>query len=449
MKNANKKAKTAIALTMLSMDCASGSVVDFKLTGDWQVTVEVRTPGSNEKINEIRAVIDLLQPISVNVENERYDKLPEFNPKAWGWKKGVALNQIKAQECTTCFALNPESIKVAAAVNNDAVIFEKGKDYEADINWGSVGFLPEGRIKPDQEVFISYQYTPQRIDSIVLTLQNELILKHGTSEIAVPKPPELIAGEQRIMNIYTSKKIKKLDLDNLYPILETIYPEPSKPSPTIAESVLPATMKKLANGGKIRILAWGDSVTAGNFLVDKSEQWQKLFADRLRKRFPKAQIELITEAWGGHNSALYLSAPSGSIHNYREKVLDVKPDLIIMEFVNDAVIQGDQLDKQYGAIYDDIKKINAEWIAIVPHYIRPDWMGLGGQKNIDNDPRPYVKSLRQFATKNHIPLADASLRYGRLWRQGIPYNTLMQNNVNHPDPRGMKIIADSLMELFP
>jgi hypothetical protein len=76
-------------------------------------------------------------------------------------------------------------------------------------------------------------------------------------------------------------------------------------------------------------------------------------------------------------------------------------------------------------------------------------MGLTKQYDIDDDPREYVKFLRNFTSKNKIPLADASLRYGRLWRQGIPYNTLMKNNINHPDARGMKIFADALMALFP
>jgi hypothetical protein len=50
--------------------------------------------------------------------------------------------------------------------------------------------------------------------------------------------------------------------------------------------------------------------------------------------------------------------------------------------------------------------------------------------------------------KNGLALADASKRWGRLWRQGIPYMTLMLNAINHPDPRGMGIFVDSLMELF-
>jgi hypothetical protein len=76
-------------------------------------------------------------------------------------------------------------------------------------------------------------------------------------------------------------------------------------------------------------------------------------------------------------------------------------------------------------------------------------MGLNRERDIDNDPRPYVAGLRQFAPAHNVALADAARRYGRLWRQGIPHSALMLNSINHPDARGMKIFADALMELFP
>jgi len=50
---------------------------------------------------------------------------------------------------------------------------------------------------------------------------------------------------------------------------------------------------------------------------------------------------------------------------------------------------------------------------------------------------------------HHIALADAARRYGRLWRQGIPYLTLMENGINHPNLAGHQILADSLLALFP
>jgi hypothetical protein len=60
-----------------------------------------------------------------------------------------------------------------------------------------------------------------------------------------------------------------------------------------------------------------------------------------------------------------------------------------------------------------------------------------------------VKGVRLFAERHGVALADASARYGRLWRQGIPYLTLMENNINHPNLYGHGIFADSLMALFP
>lgn len=44
----------------------------------------------------------------------------------------------------------------------------------------------------------------------------------------------------------------------------------------------------------------------------------------------------MTEAWGGRNTDSYRNEPAGSVHNYKEKVPDLKPDLIVSEFVNDA-----------------------------------------------------------------------------------------------------------------
>ena len=76
-------------------------------------------------------------------------------------------------------------------------------------------------------------------------------------------------------------------------------------------------------------------------------------------------------------------------------------------------------------------------------------MGLARQREIDEDPRPYVPWLRAFAAANGVVLAEASRRYGRLWRQGVPYNTLMTNTINHPDARGLRLFADALMALFP
>ena len=126
----------------------------------------------------------------------------------------------------------------------------------------------------------------------------------------------------------------------------------------------------------------------------------------------------------------------------------MKPDLIVSEFVNDAWLSVKEVEARYGKLLADFTAIGAEWIILTPHYVRPDWMELTRERDIDADPRPYVAGLRRFAARHNVALADASLRWGRLWRQGLPYTTLLLNAINHPDHRGMQLFADSLLALL-
>jgi len=213
-------------------------------------------------------------------------------------------------------------------------------------------------------------------------------------------------------------------------------------------------MAKLEKGQPITILAWGDSVTEGACLKNEEDRWQVKFVEGLRKLYPRSQIKLVTEAWSAHTSGQYLAAPPGSPHNFEKSVLNVHPDLIVSEFINDWTLTAKQTVQQYSRILRAFNTIGAEWIILTPEYTYPGWMdgphwgGITDEHFLDRDPRPYVHALRRFASEHHVALADASLRWGRLWRQGIPYTTLLVNGINHPDARGHEIYARSLLSLF-
>jgi len=423
---------------------AAGTPAELKLTGDWDVLVTL------QKAHTPATTVRVAPAEMVTVAGEKFASLPEFNPKTGGWVKGAQLHGVQAQETTTPFLLDPESLVLRSGPEPDAPLLRRGEDYEADLAWGTIGRSPHSAIKETQPVFASYRYAPLRLDSIVLTRKGQIVLRPGEPRSAAPLPPALEKGERRLANIWVPGKLSRLGPEHLFPVLESAYPEPRKPKPTPAEKLLPAAMKKLRSGERLRILAWGDSVTVGTHVPDwEHNRWQEQFVARLKARFPRANIELQTEAWGGRNTASYLAEPPGAPHNYREKVLAAKPELIVSEFVNDAGLSPERVNERYGKLLADFREIGAEWIILTPHYVRPDWMGLNRERDIDDDPRPYVTGLREFAARNQTALADASLRYGRLWRQGIPYTTLMLNSINHPDARGMKLFADALMELFP
>lgn len=424
----------------------SAAPVAFLVADDWDVQVTFPDAGGTA----VGTVVHVGRPEWVTVTAEKYDSLPVFNPRAGGWVKGAQLTGVRAQETTTPYLLDPTSLVLRAGPEASAETFRKGEAYEADLSWGTFGRTTNSIIKDKQPVYASYRHAMLRLDAVVLTRDGRVEVRQGKPLAAAPLPPKIEAGERHLGNIWLLGVIEKLSTDHLFPILESAYPELPKPSPTPAEKLAPKALKRLRSGESLRILAWGDSVTVGTYVPDwQRNRWQEQFVARLKERFPKAKIELVTEAWGGRNTGSYLAQPPGAEHNYKEKVLGAKPDLVVSEFVNDAGLNPEQVEKQYSKFLADFQAIGAEWIILTPHYVRPDWMGLNRERDIDNDPRPYVTGLRQFSAKHNVALADAALRYGRLWRQGIPYTTVMLNSINHPDARGMKLFADALMELFP
>ncbi len=309
----------------------AGPPADLKLAGDWDVLVTV---------NELRVItttVHVAQPEIVTVTAEKHDSLPQFNPNAGGWAKGAQLRGVRAQETTTPFLLDPDSLVLRAGPEPDAPLFRRGEDYEADLVWGTLGRSPHSAIKETQPVFANYRHARLRIDAVVLTRKGQIVLRQGEPRSAAPLPPTLEKGERRLANIWLPGRLNRLGPEHLFPVLETAYPEPPKPKPAPAAQLLPKTTKKLRSGEPLRILAWGDSVTVGTYVPDwEHNRWQEQFVARLKARFPQANIELQTEAWGGRNTGSYLAEPPGSPHNYQEKVLAAKPDLIVSEFVNDA-----------------------------------------------------------------------------------------------------------------
>jgi len=95
-----------------------------ELTGAWTVSVSATAP------NGVRAEarVEVPRPEAVTVRHERHEWLPVFNPDAWaGWQKGQPLAGVKAQECTACFALHPDSVVIAAGSADDFTFQVEGR----------------------------------------------------------------------------------------------------------------------------------------------------------------------------------------------------------------------------------------------------------------------------------------------------------------------------------
>lgn len=410
----------------------------WELDGDWGVRIE-NSPWGERRL-EIRP------PQAIHVHDEHAPGgLPEpQSPTPDGWLRGLPLSGVRAEECTIPGALLPGSLVVKDAPGTTGTVLVRGRDYDFDSEWGTIWRLGEGKLPAGRDVWFDYAHVPQRLDSAVATAHGEVVLREGRPHAAMPVPPPLAPGEERLANFHLPGPMDRLSRHHLFPILETTYPEKPVSGLCPAEQCFPQTMAKLRSGETIKILTWGDSVT-------EVGRYQPLLLAGLRARFPKADIQLLAEAWPGKTTVDYLNQPAGGAHSFEEKVLAVRPDLILSEFVNDASLREEihVTRSRYERIRKAFQGIGAEWGVMTPPYVKPDWMGLDRQRDIDEDPRPYVRFLREFAREHGLAVADAAGRFGRLWRQGIPYLTLMENGINHPNPAGHQILADSLLALFP
>ncbi|MDQ1257908.1 MAG: hypothetical protein QG656_2516 [Candidatus Hydrogenedentes bacterium] len=442
----------AMSLLLIATLCAADDplalphAMPVKIAGPWTV---VLGPGSVETERGVLTLaepvtVEIPPPVSVRIENEKHDALPVFNPQTGGWIKGAKLARLVAEECTATGLLDPASVRVKPE-SGDAELFVLDKDYALDPFWATFGRIDGGTIPEGKPVFVDYVYTPCRLDTIVLDAKGQVRLVTGAPGIGAIEPPALAEGETALANVWLPGAVAQLSGENLYPIA---YESAPPQTPSQAERCLPKTLAKLRAGEPVTVVAWGDSVTNGGAVKPESLWYQHVFQQRLQARFPQSIVTLRTAAWGGGNSQGYMSAPPGGQYDFVRDVLDPKPDLVTIEFVNDAYFDEQGVRDHYGKIMSILGGIGAEVILITPHYVRPDWLHVDTLKTSD-DPRPYVKGLRLFAAEQGIALADASADWGALWRQGIPYTTLLNNGINHPDARGHEIFARRLMEVFP
>lgn len=295
-----------------------------------------------------QVIVEVAPPEPLAVSGEIHGDLAQWEPRAAGWLKGDKLQALRAQETTTPGLLHADSLAVQACDSESAdlqVTLVRGVDYEIDEQWGTVGWLPGGALasaaaKGPVSVSVTYMWTPLRLDSIVLRIDDSIELRMGKPYGAAPPLPLLNPGERRLMNIWLPGRIAQDGLTpaSLFPVLEKATSLP--PDLPLTRGSLRRTLEKLKSGQHVSIVAWGDSVTDGGYLPSQADRWQEQLARALRDMYPGATIDLRTEGWGGRSTSSYLAEPEGSERHFPTAILGDSSspvDLVISEFVNDAV----------------------------------------------------------------------------------------------------------------
>jgi acyl-CoA thioesterase-1 len=210
--------------------------------------------------------------------------------------------------------------------------------------------------------------------------------------------------------------------------------------PELGVARLPRTRQKLEAGEKVRIVAFGDSITAGGDASEPALIFWERWAAALRLKHPQATIETTNGATGG-------DATVQGLQRLLEKVLQQKPDLVLIGFgMNDHNREGYgvPLDKFSANLRTLITRIRADTGAEIVLFSafppNPKWHF--GSHNM----QAYAEATERVAREEHCAFADVYHSWMSLSARKKPED-LLANNINHPNDYGHWIYFEALQAI--
>lgn len=204
---------------------------------------------------------------------------------------------------------------------------------------------------------------------------------------------------------------------------------PSVPWPKQASqaALLPRTLERLRNGQALKIVAYGDSITAGGDATKPGLIfWQRL-ADSLQKAYPRAKIAAVNGATGGDSTVQ-------GLQRLDAKVLNEKPDLVLIGFgMNDHNIGGVPIPQFEDNLKEIIRRIRAGTGAEVLLFsaFPPNPLWKFGSHRMEE----YAAATARVAEQTHCAYADVFGNWVSLATRKKPED-LLGNNINHPNDFG-------------
>jgi acyl-CoA thioesterase I len=201
---------------------------------------------------------------------------------------------------------------------------------------------------------------------------------------------------------------------------------------------LKATAARLTRGEPLKIVAFGDSITAGGDATRPDLIFWQRWADELQQKYPRARVSAVNGATGGD------ATPQG-LQRLKAKVIDEHPDLVLIGFgMNDHNKNGVPIPDFTRNLKEMIARIRAATPAEIILYSafppNPKWKF--GSHHIED----YAAATQRVAQDTACAFADVYSNWESIAARKKPED-LLGNNVNHPNDFGHSIYYRVLMEL--
>jgi lysophospholipase L1-like esterase len=190
---------------------------------------------------------------------------------------------------------------------------------------------------------------------------------------------------------------------------------------------LPRTLRLLRAKEPVKVIAFGDSITAGGEASQESLRYPNRYAAYLRQAFGDDRVTLENGATGGDTTR-------NGLARLEEKVLSRHPDLVLVAFgMNDHNIGSvpvEEFAANLRSIVTQIReKTGAEVILLSTFPPNPLWHYSSHRMG------EYAAATERVAGEMRVPYADVYDLWMDVQKRKDP-PSLLGNNINHPNDYG-------------
>jgi lysophospholipase L1-like esterase len=187
------------------------------------------------------------------------------------------------------------------------------------------------------------------------------------------------------------------------------------------------TLKKLKSGKPVRIVAFGDSITAGGDATRPEWIFWRRWADHLQRKYPRARVTAVNGATGGDSTVQ-------GLQRLQAKVIEAEPDLVLIGFgMNDHNVSGVPIPQFERNLKEMISRVRsqagAEIVLFSAFPPNPKWK-FGSHRM-----PAYAAATEKVAREAACAFADVFNNWQNLAARKKPED-LLGNNINHPNDFG-------------
>ncbi|MCD9022023.1 SGNH/GDSL hydrolase family protein [Cohnella silvisoli] len=208
--------------------------------------------------------------------------------------------------------------------------------------------------------------------------------------------------------------------------------------------LLGRTIRKLAAGEEVLYVVYGDSISTGGEASTESLAYFGRFAEMLQGLYPEGRIRIVNKSIGGE-------ASDGGASRVNDDVVPLKPDLVSIGYgMNDQnkhehgnYVPLEDYDKNHRHIIDAIRRDgDSDIVLVTPCEPNPHWRYTSG------DTHRYAEKLRQLGAEYGIGVADAHTLWCQELAAGKTPESLLLNNINHPNDYGHWIYSRAFVPML-